>query len=594
MITNNNQHIQNDLRHNPESISILNVEGKAADIHLTTEQLLGSNKIQYTIETSNTLADAKQKLEHGIYDMIFLDLALADSIGTKTLERMRRVNNSAAIVVITGSHDENLIAEIIQKGAQDYIHKDEFDIKTIDRTVRYAIERKKIETELQQLAYHDSLTKLPNRSTFMDRLDHSLENNRRNMSKSYVVVMQLDLDNFKSINDTLGHNVGDALLIQVSNRLRACVRNNDTVARLEGDKFIIFFEDVEHLNSVSTIAKKITNAISEPFLIDNKPVLTSTSIGVSSSYDVTNATSEIILKNSDTAMCHAKKKGGNNVGFFTRELQICAKIRNNLEKNLRLAIQNDELRVFFQPQINLETNTIYGAEALVRWNHREYGIIPPSGFIPALNETGLIIPATEWIIKRSLTLWQQWQRENIVEASMHLSINIPPLFINQANSYKTITSICSHFKVKNSQIEFELTEDTFMDITPRNIEVLTQLTEDGFRLAIDDFGTGYSSLGYIKAFPIDCLKLDRLFIKDIVESRKDEAIAVVMIELCKRIGANLIAEGVDTQEKLEKLQDLGCKIIQGFCFSKPLAECDFRTYMQDFKQETRNNTTCIK
>lgn len=588
MIANTNQHKHKGCKKSPETISILHIEDSEADIHLITEQLHRSQKLDYEIQSSNTLAGATIKLENTLYDVIFLDLSLPDSTGTQTLEKMRRLDSATPIIVLTGSYDDRLIEKIIQLGAQDYIHKDEFNIKTIDRTIRHAIERKKTESELQQLAHYDSLTKLSNRSIFMDRLKHSLDNNKRHQSKNHVVVMLLDLDNFKNINDTLGHGVGDALLIQASNRLRGCVRENDTVARLGGDEFTILFEEVENLNSISTIANKILNALAEPFIIDNKPVLSSSSIGVSSSYDVKNASPETILKNSDTAMYNAKKKGGNKVGFFTRELQISAQIRNNLEKNLRLAIKNNELQVFFQPQINLETNKIYGAEALVRWNHREHGIIPPSGFIPALNETGLIIPATEWIIKRSLHIWQEWQRDKLVDDSMHISINIPPKFISQTNSYKTITDICNQFKVKKQQIEFELTEDTFMDINPKNVETLNQLKEDGFRLAIDDFGTGYSSLGYIKAFPIDCLKLDRLFIKDIIESPKDEAIAEAMVELCKKIGVNLIAEGVDTKEKLEKLKKLGCKIIQGFYFSKPLAKNDFQSYATTFTKSFSN------
>ncbi len=568
-----------------QHISILHIEDSEADIHLVTEQLHRKSRTNYKIENSSTLSTAIEKLKDHSYDIIFLDLSLPDSTGIDTLEKVRRCNRDTPIIVLTGSHDETIINEVIHYGAQDYIHKDEFSLKIIDRTIRYAIERKKTEKELQLLAHHDALTKLSNRPIFMDRLKHALENTKRQVIENHVVVMLLDLDNFKTINDTMGHAVGDALLIQVANRLKNCVRDTDTVARLGGDEFTILYENVKDLSTVNAIANKIINTLAEPFIIDNRPIFTTCSIGVSSSNDEKDVNAESILKNSDIVMYAAKKKGGNQVGFFTRELQVTAQIRNNLEKNLRVAIEEDQLELYFQPQIDIQTGKLYGAEALVRWSHPDYGIIPPNGFIPALDDTGLIIPATEWIIANALGLWEQWLKQGIVNEDMHVSINIPPKFIRQQKAYETISEICSNFSLQKHQIEFELTEDAFIDITPKNLEALKNLKEDGFRLAIDDFGSGYSSLGYLKAFPIDCLKLDRIFVKDIIDSPKDAAIAEAMIELCNKIGVNLIAEGVDSQEKLNLLEDLGCKIIQGFYFSKPLPADNFINYNKNYNSQ---------
>lgn len=583
MISKTRQTRQITTRSRIDQVKLLHIDNSQADIQRITEQLQLNSRLRCIIENSKSLSQAMAVLSQKKFDVVFLDLNLTDSTGIITLEKIRKIDINIPIIVISSSYDDALIDDIIRCGGQDYIPKSDLNIKFIDRTIRYAIERKKTEYELELLAHYDPLTKLYNRAIFMDRLKHSLLNIKRLQEERYVVTMLLDLDNFKTINDTMGHAVGDALLIQVANRLKSCVRETDTVARLGGDEFTIFFENVEQLNTITGVANKILAALSEPFLIDNTPISTSASIGVSSSDKEKNFDAETILKNSDIAMYTAKNKGGNQVGFFTRELQITAQIRTNLEKNLRIAIEKDQLQLFFQPQINLETGKLYGIESLVRWMHPQHGLIPPNGFLPALEETGLIIPATEWIITRALTLWEEWLEKGIIDKEMHISINIPPRFINQHKIVDTIETIADKFKFNRQQIEFELIENAFIDITPKNLQTLTTLKEKGFRLAIDDFGTGYSSLGYLKAFPIDCIKLDRMFVKDIIHSPKDEAIAEAMINLCQKLGINLIAEGVDSLEKLEKLKSLQCKIIQGFHFSKVLSSTDFETYATNYK-----------
>ncbi|MGH1487534.1 MAG: two-component system response regulator [Cellvibrionaceae bacterium] len=575
MITDRVQH---------DHIAILHVEDSEADIQLINEQLQRNSRLKCNVDNSRSLSEAKEKLLTQQYDIVFLDLSLPDSMGINTLEDLRQADNDTPIIVLSGCHDDTIADEIIHYGGQDFINKDDFSLKIIDRTIRYAIERKKTEHELELLAHYDSLTKLYNRAIFMDRLKHALLTSKRFPEETSIVTILLDLDNFKNINDTMGHGVGDALLIQVANRLKNCVRESDTVARLGGDEFTILFENIEQLNIITPIAKKILSSLSEPFLIDGKPVFASASIGVSSSNDAKNINADNILKNADIAMYNAKSKGGNQIGYFTRELQVTAQIRNNLEKNLRTAIEEDQLQLAFQPQIDIQTGQIYGAESLVRWQHPQYGLIPPDGFIPALEETGLIIPATEWIIKKALSSWERWLEDGTVNQSMQISINIPPQFISQHNAYNSFEEICKDFTIKRDKIEFELVENAFLDFTPKNLETLKNLKDSGFRLAIDDFGTGYSSLGYLKEFPIDCIKLDRTFVKDIIDSPKDEAIAEAMINLCEKLDINLIAEGVDSQEKLEKLQELNCKVIQGYYFSKPLPADKFSLYTEEYSR----------
>ena len=565
-------------------IAILHVEDNPADSQLICEQLQLSTRLEYSIENTHTLSNAKKQLLKHAYDIIFLDLSLPDSVGIDTLKEIRQLDQTTPIIVLSGNDEESIINDIIYCGGQDYIQKNELNSKLIDRTICYAIERKRTESELERLAHQDPLTKIYNRFIFMDRLQHSLKGiKRQTKNTNYVVVVLLDLDNFKNINDSLGHSVGDALLIQVANRLNHCVRESDTVARLGGDEFTVLFENIEKLSSINHVAKKILALLSEPFLIDNRPVFASFSIGIASSDNKKEISAEDILKNADVAMHSAKNKGGNNIGFFTRELQVAAQIRSNLEKSLRTAINENQLKLFLQPQIDISSGALYGAEALIRWQHPQHGLIPPDSFIPALEETGLIVLATEWVIKEAISIWEDLLEKQAVSKDMHISINTPPKFINQHRIDEILESIFKHSRLKKHQIEFELTENTFIDITPQNLEALTNIKNKGFRLAIDDFGTGYSSLSYLKAFPIDCLKLDRTFVKDIIKSPKDEAIAEAMIKLCQKLDVNLIAEGVDSIEKLEKLRRAGCKIIQGFYFSKPLPIDEFKQYTRNYR-----------
>jgi diguanylate cyclase (GGDEF)-like protein len=535
----------------------------------------------YTIDNSKTLIHAYEQLQNNTYDVVFLDLSLPDSDGINTVEAIRKLDTKTPIIVLTGNEDDKTINEVVQFGAQDYIHKNDFNARTIDRTIRYAIDRKRTEHELELLAHTDALTKLFNRALFLDRLAHCLLRVKRQPNNGSLAVLLLDLDNFKIINDSMGHSVGDALLIQVANRVRSCVRETDTVARLGGDEFIILFENVEQLITINHIATKILHAIAKPFIIDNKPIFSSASIGVANSNTLKDDTSETIIKYADIAMYNAKKKGGNQVAFFTRELQVTAQIRNNLEKCLRAAIEKDEFCLHFQPQINISNGDIYGAEALIRWNHPEHGLIQPTNFIPALEETGLIIPATEWVIEKALETWQKWRLQKLINNTATISINISPKFFRHHSAYEAIENITNQFNIHSNQIEFELTENAFIDISPKNLHLLKRLKDEGYRLSIDDFGTGYSCLSYLKSFPIDGIKLDRALIKDITVSDKDAAITEAMIQLCEKLKINLIAEGVDNKATLIALKQLGCRLIQGFYFSKPLDTASFIYYVQN-------------
>jgi len=566
------------LKTEPSSLSLLHIEDITSDTHLISLSLRNKPKKQYQVVNVHSLKEAFEQLEQSLFDIVFLDLPLTNTININNLEKLRQCYPELPIIVLTDTHDEQIIRQIIRAGAQDYVHKDEYDPDIVSRVIHYAIDRKQTELELEQLARYDPLTGLVNRAVFIDRLDRCLIRIQR--TSGQVGVMLLDLDNFKDINDTLGHSVGDELLIQVAERIKACIRQLDTLSRLGGDEFTLLFEQTDESPNLQTVAKKILAAISEPFYIQGETVFTSGSLGISLPMKNEEYNSNTLLKNADIAMYLSKQKGGNQFTFFTRELQISAQIRNNLENSLRRAIENNELFLCYQPQIDLRTQTIYGAEALIRWRHPEHGVVPPATFIPILEDTGLIILATEWVIKEALTTWKHWLDTNIVTPDATISVNLSPKFMRYPKIHETLDDILTACELPASAVELEFTENIFIDANQQNLDVLYKLKETGFSLSIDDFGTGYSSLSYLKDFPIDCIKLDRAFIKDIVNSPKDAAIASVIIELGHKLGMNVIAEGVDEETKLQRLKEYQCHLIQGFYFSKPLEKKDFEHYLQ--------------
>lgn len=574
----------NDINHYAifsKKINVLHVENSLLGSQPLCKRDNKSNR--YSVDNAKDLSEAKKKLNKNHYQVIFLDLNLPDSTGVNSLICLRSLDDQTPIIILTDDENETISEHIIRCGAQDFIHKDEFNIKVIDRCVNNAIERKKIEIKLQETTEFDALTKLANRQLFMNRLKNVLLNKRQTNSPYHTVVILIDLDNFKIVNNTLGHTCGDHLLIQVANRLKCCVRESDTVARLGGNEFSILIEQVEHLNKLTLLTNKILDTLAAPFFINNKSLYTLASIGVASSIELKSTDPDILLKNANIAMYSAKRKGGNQTGYFTKDLQVATHIRNNLEKSLQAAIKKQELQLYFQPQINIETGVLSGAEALLRWKHPQHGIIPPDGFISTLEDTGLIIPATEWAISKTLELWHQWLLSGRINSETHIAINISPKFIRNINCCDTITKICNASSVKPEQIVLELTENCLINSTPQNFKIFTHLREKGFNLSIDDFGTGYSSLSYLKAFPISTLKLDRLFVKDIIGSRTNIAIAESIVQLCQQLDITLIAEGVDSWEKLMTLREMGCKIIQGHFYSRPLNQDDFYHYLHNYR-----------
>ncbi len=426
-------------------------------------------------------------------------------------------------------------------------------------------ERKHDEDRLRQLASFDTLTRLPNRALFQDRLNHAITHCRREQTR--VALLFLDLDHFKNINDSLGHSIGDKLLVEVATRLTASVREQDTVARLGGDEFTVILEGFSQIDDPATVAEKIINSLSRPYILEGHDINISPSIGISL-FPEDADDPEILLRNADTAMYHAKDSGRNNYQFYSTELNQAATDRLVLETSLRAALYNEEFVLHYQPQIDVRTERIVAVEALLRWQHPEKGLIPPDRFIPLLEETGLIIPVGDWVIREACRQTRAWRDQGYPPIQM--AVNLSGRQFQGKQLADTISGILADAGLQAEDLELEITETVLMQDTDTTITTLNALNELGMRLSIDDFGTGYSSLAYLKRFPVHTLKIDRSFIRDIVVSADDTAITEAVIAMSHRLNLEVVAEGVETPEQMAFLKRHHCDKLQGYLISRPL------------------------
>ncbi len=430
-------------------------------------------------------------------------------------------------------------------------------------------ERKEREERVRHLAHHDALTDLPNRALLNDRIAQAVSLAERN--RTQVAVMFLDLDRFKTVNDSLGHSVGDKLLREVSARLKSCMRASDTVSRLGGDEFVILMPNVTDPEDVAVTARKVLDAVARPYNIDGYELVSTPSVGISV-YPGDGADVETLLRNADAAMYHAKETGRNNYQFFTQDMNARALERLSLERSLRRALEREELRLHYQPQYGVSDGRMVGLEALIRWQHPEQGLVPPLRFIPFAEESGLILPIGDWVLQEACRQNRAWQDAGL--PPVRVSVNISALQFRQPDFAATVERALAGAGLEARYLQLEVTESMIMYETERMSASLEQLKTMGLELAIDDFGTGYSSLSYLKRLPIDRLKIDKSFVQDLTTDTDDEAIIGAIIALTRKLGLRTIAEGVETREQLEFLRDQGCDEVQGFLLSKPLAPPD--------------------
>lgn len=420
------------------------------------------------------------------------------------------------------------------------------------------------QARLRRLAYYDTLTGLPNRALFIERLGEAMEGAQRD--ERLVTVMLIDLDRFKAINDTLGHFVADRLLMEVAVRLTTCVRARDTVARLGGDEFMVLLPDVSHVRNATVVARKILQRFAEPVAIDGREIPVSLSIGISV-YPFHDDVADL-LRDADTAMYHAKEQGGNRFEFANAGLYRADAERLQLEGELRHAIDRNELRVYYQPQVDANSRQVVGAEALLRWQHPERGLVSPARFIPIAEETGLIIPIGEWVVRQVCRQLSTWRSAGL--RPVRVGINVSAKQLRHSGFVETVRDALTRAGIEPALIQLELTENILIENQPTTVAMLNELHAGGIALALDDFGTGYSSLSYLKRFPIDEVKIDRSFIGEVAQDTENAAIVTAILAMTHSLGLRTVAEGVEELTQIDFLKARGCQVMQGYLTGKPM------------------------
>jgi diguanylate cyclase (GGDEF)-like protein/PAS domain S-box-containing protein len=461
------------------------------------------------------------------------------------------------------------------------LHDDEIACFVVDLS-----QNKQTQEKLNHLAYHDALTDLPNQVLFKDRLKQAIAYSRR--SDQMHAVLLLNLDRFKTVNDSLGYTAGDRLLQSVAQRLTSCVRESDTVARFGSDEFAILLTQIARPQDAANAARAIKEVLDQAFLYDEQELFVSTSIGISL-YPHDDRDTSGLLKSASAALDRAKKQGGNNYQFYTAGGTTRALKQLVLESNLRGALEREEFVVHYQPQVRIPDFHLVGMEALVRWRHPSLGLLYPSEFVPLAEDSGLIIALGEWVMRVACAQNMEWQDQGL--APMRLSVNFSARQFQQASFIASVAETLKETNLDPRWLELELTESSIMKEPEQAIEKLHELKLMGIRVAIDDFGTGYSSLNYLKRFPIDTLKIDKSFVADVCKDPHDTAIVRAIITLGHALDLTVIAEGVETQEQLQYLSSLDCDVVQGFLFSKSLSKAAFEELLVEQRRAAAVSTS---
>jgi diguanylate cyclase (GGDEF)-like protein len=538
---------------------------------------------------------AVETIRHSQPDVILLDVLMPGMDGFDTCAAIRASEHGRhiPIMMMTGLEDIESIDHAFEVGATDFITKP-LNFAILGHRVRYLLRTMRAFESVRQsrkaihhLAYYDPLTNLPNRRMFTERLHQSLENARRN--NRLLGVLFIDIDNFKRINDTFGHSVGDRLLRSVAGQLLTCLRRSDAigrdqdmedipVARLGGDEFTVLLNGIDKAEDAARVARRIIDAIAVPFLIGTEEVVVTPSIGIAV-FPYDGDSIEVLIRNADNAMFSAKGRGKNSYEFYTQSMGSTALERLAMEQSLRTACSEQQFEIYYQPKIDLKTRAVVGLEALLRWQHPEQGTIAPDDFIPAAEESGLIVPIGEWVLRNACLQLRRWSDDGL--APMRIGINLSACQFRQSLFYRQIESSLQDAALAPGWLELELTESVIMEDIQNSSQVLRDLRHLGVSISLDDFGTGYSSLSLLKRLPINTLKIDRSFVQEIGNDDDSAAIVEAVITLAHSLRLRVIAEGVETREQLDFLAERGCDEAQGFFFTCPLPAAEMEQWLRD-------------
>jgi diguanylate cyclase len=541
------------------------------------------------IGAENGAVGVEMALQH-LPSLIICDVMMPKLNGYETLTTLRREPSTATIpfIFLTAKADKVDMRQGMQLGADDYLTKP-FTIEELTGAITARLEKQAIlqshfdqeiqqtESRMEYFARHDELTNLPNRVLFHDSLQQAILHAR--MQKQTLALIFLDIDQFHIINNTLGHDIGDMMLKAVAERLQEMIPSRDMVARMRGDVFAIILADVAE-TEIKNIAQNIIHHMSLPYKIYGHEIFITCSLGITI-YPNDHLDVDELIKNADTAMYHAKETGRNDCKFYKSELNDRTAEFMALENSLRRGLERAEFRLFYQPQVSLSTGKIVGAEVLLRWQHPELGIISPGKFMHLAESTGLILRLSEWVIHTACSQYAAWEAAGL--SLDRLAINLSGQHLRQTNLAELFRAVLRDHNLQHQNLELEITESIISRDTDVILALLSELRHMGIRIAIDDFGTGFSSLSYLKTFPVDTIKIDQCFVRDVTNDHHDAAITLAIIDLAHSLSLNVIAEGVETQAQLDFLMQNHCDQMQGYIFSPAIPAEQFEKMLTEGK-----------
>ena len=558
---------------------------------------------RYQCKEVSSAEDALLVLAQESFDLVVSDINMGGMSGLELVPHVKSLSADNVVLMISGQSTIESAIEAMRVGAFDYVMKP-LDIRHVEAAVERALQHACLlkenhrykdwleelltlrTAEVNRLEYYDTLTELPNRNLFEDRLDQAVAVSLRTGDE--LAILFISLDQLKQVNDTLGHLSGDLLIKKLAERLRSCVTEGDTVARFGGDEFAILLTDIEAAKDVVEIIGSIQEVLRPPFTVYGHDVYATASVGVCL-FPEDGKESGSLMKNASSALYRVKKAGGDNFRFYTEDMNIRASKQFALETSLRHALDNEELVLHYQPKLAVDSLEIIGLEALVRWQHPKLGMVSPADFIPLAEDSGLILPIGEWVLRTACQQNRAWQEQGF--APMRVSVNVSARQFHQPHLGEIIIEILDETGLNPSCLDLELTESSIMSNAQAAIDVLTKLKALGVTVSIDDFGTGFSSLSYLKRLPIDALKIDQSFVRDVTTDPDDAALVMAIVTLAHNLRLQVIAEGVETEQQLKFLHLLRCDEVQGYLFSKPLPAAELEKLLTPGSNKLHTHAT---